>query len=124
VPIRYVNRSFQQETLTGFYRSAHVGLVTPLRDGMNLVAKEFVAAQAAEDPGVLVLSNLAGSARELPQAIIINPLDPDDIVESLEAALAMPLAERRERWSAMYEHLRRHDITAWRNAFLRALDEA
>ncbi|MFC4820740.1 alpha,alpha-trehalose-phosphate synthase (UDP-forming) [Dokdonella ginsengisoli] len=124
VPIRYVNRSFQQETLTGFYRSAHVGLVTPLRDGMNLVAKEFVAAQAAEDPGVLVLSNLAGSARELPQAIIINPLDPDDIVESLETALAMPLAERRERWSAMFEHLRRHDITAWRNAFLSALDEA
>lgn len=124
VPIRYVNRSFQQETLAGFYRSAHVGLVTPLRDGMNLVAKEFVAAQAADDPGVLVLSNLAGSARELPQAIIINPLDPDDIVESLETALAMPLSERRERWSAMYEHLRRHDITAWRNAFLQALDEA
>lgn len=124
VPIRYVNRSFQQETLAGFYRSAHVGLVTPLRDGMNLVAKEFVAAQAADDPGVLVLSTLAGSARELPQAILINPHDPDDIVEALEAALSMPLAERRERWSAMIEHLRRHDITAWRNAFLQALDES
>ncbi|MBO9664815.1 alpha,alpha-trehalose-phosphate synthase (UDP-forming) [Dokdonella sp.] len=124
VPIRYVNRSFQQETLAGFYRSAHVGLVTPLRDGMNLVAKEFVAAQAPDDPGVLVLSNLAGAARELHQAIIINPLDPDDIVESLETALAMPLDERRERWAAMIEHLRRHDITAWRNAFLHALGEA
>ncbi|HEY0180846.1 MAG TPA: alpha,alpha-trehalose-phosphate synthase (UDP-forming) [Dokdonella sp.] len=121
VPIRYVNRSFQHETLAGFYRTAHIGLVTPLRDGMNLVAKEFVAAQSAEDPGVLVLSSLAGAARELREAIVINPHDPDDIAESVQAALAMPLAERRERWAAMFDHLSRHDITAWRNAFLEAL---
>lgn len=123
VPIRYVNRSFNQATLAGFYRVADAGLVTPLRDGMNLVAKEFVAAQPAEDPGVLVLSTLAGAARELPQAVLINPHDPDDIVEALGTALAMPLGERRERWSAMMDHLRRNDITQWRNAFLGALDE-
>lgn len=124
VPIRYVNRSFNQATLAGFQRVADVGLVTPLRDGMNLVAKEFVAAQPPEDPGVLVLSTLAGAARELAQAVLINPHDPDDIVEALETALAMPLAERRERWEAMIGHLRRNDITAWRNRFLDALDEA
>jgi len=123
VPIRYVNRSFQQAKLVGFYRAAHIGLVTPLRDGMNLVAKEYVAAQPPEDPGVLVLSSFAGAAEELREAIIINPHDPDDIVESIETALAMPLAERRERWSAMFEHLRRHDLTAWRKSFLRALAE-
>ncbi|WP_300617254.1 alpha,alpha-trehalose-phosphate synthase (UDP-forming) [Dokdonella sp.] len=121
VPIRYVNRSFNQATLAGFYRAADVGLVTPLRDGMNLVAKEFVAAQPADDPGVLVLSSLAGAARELTQAVLINPHDPDDIVDALREALAMPLHERRERWSAMMDHLRRHDITYWRNTFLEAL---
>ena len=123
VPIRYVNRSFNQATLAGFYRVADIGLVTPLRDGMNLVAKEYVASQPADDPGVLILSRFAGAAEELTQAIIINPLDVDDIAESLEIALAMPLAERRERWRAMFDHLRRNDIDAWRNAFVRALIE-
>jgi len=121
VPIRYVNRSFQQATLAGFYRIADVGLVTPLRDGMNLVAKEYVAAQRPENPGVLVLSRFAGVADELPQAIIINPLDPLDTVESLYAALTMPLPERRERWQAMYEHLREYDVNRWRAAYVRAL---
>jgi len=121
VPIRYVNRSFQQATLAGFYRIADVGLVTPLRDGMNLVAKEYVAAQPPDDPGVLVLSRFAGAADELTQAIIINPLDPRDTVESLLAALTMPLSERRERWQAMYEHLREHDVHRWRAAYVGAL---
>jgi trehalose 6-phosphate synthase len=121
VPIRYVNRSFNQATLAGFYRIADIGLVTPLRDGMNLVAKEFVAAQPPDDPGVLVLSSFAGAAEELPQAIIINPQDVDDIAESIETALAMPLAQRQERWQAMFDHLRQHDIHAWRGMFLRAL---
>jgi trehalose 6-phosphate synthase len=121
VPIRYINRSFQQSTLTGFYRIADVGLVTPLRDGMNLVAKEYVAAQPAHDPGVLVLSRFAGAAEELPQAIVINPLDPLDTVESLLAALTMPLTERRTRWQEMYTHLREHDVHRWRTEYVQAL---
>jgi trehalose 6-phosphate synthase len=121
MPIRYVNRSFNQSTLAGFYRAANIAIVTPLRDGMNLVAKEYVAAQAPEDPGVLILSSFAGASDELTQAIIINPFDPDDIAESLETALTMPLAERRERWQAMFDHLVRNDIAAWRSAFLAAL---
>jgi trehalose 6-phosphate synthase len=121
VPIRYVNRSFSQATLAGFYRAAHIGLVTPLRDGMNLVAKEYVAAQPADDPGVLVLSSFAGAAEHLPEAIIINPLDPEDIVESFDRALAMPLAERRDRWNAMFDEVRRNGIAEWRCAFLARL---
>jgi trehalose 6-phosphate synthase len=121
VPIRYVNRSFNQSTLAGFYRAADIAVVTPLRDGMNLVAKEYVAAQDADDPGVLILSSFAGAADELTQAIIINPFDADDIADSLEQALLMPLAERRERWHAMFDHLVRNDIAAWRSAFLDAL---
>jgi trehalose 6-phosphate synthase len=121
VPVRYVNRSFQQSTLAGFYRIADVGLVTPLRDGMNLVAKEYIAAQRPDNPGVLVLSRFAGAADELPQAIIINPLDPLDTVESLFAALTMPLAERKQRWQAMYEHLREHNVNRWRANYLAAL---
>ena len=121
VPIRYVNRSFSPSTLAGFYRIADIGLVTPLRDGMNLVAKEYIAAQPADDPGVLVLSSFAGAAEHLPEAITLNPLDPEDIVESFDQALAMPLRERRERWRAMHEQVVRNDITAWRNAFLERL---
>jgi trehalose 6-phosphate synthase len=121
VPIRYVNRNFQQSTLAGFLRIAHIGLVTPLRDGMNLVAKEYVAAQPPEDPGVLVLSRFAGAAEELMQAIIINPLDPLDTVESLLAALTMPLPERRQRWEAMFEHLREHTVHRWRAEYVEAL---
>jgi trehalose 6-phosphate synthase len=121
MPIRYVNRSFSQATLAGFYRAADIAVVTPLRDGMNLVAKEYVAAQAADDPGVLILSSFAGAADELTQAIIINPFDADDIANSLEIALTMPLAERRERWQAMFDYLVRNDVAAWRAAFLHAL---
>jgi len=121
VPIRYVNRSFTQSTLAGFYRISQLGLVTPLRDGMNLVAKEFVAAQPADDPGVLVLSQFAGAAGELEQAILVNPYDPEGQVEGIEQALTMPLQERRERWAAMFERVSKHDIGAWRRAFLAAL---
>jgi len=121
MPIRYVNRSFNQSTLAGFYRIADIAVVTPLRDGMNLVAKEFVAAQDPENPGVLILSSFAGAADELAQAIIINPFDTDDIAESFETALTMPLAERRERWRAMFAHLMKNDVVAWRASFLDAL---
>ena len=121
MPIRYVNRSFNQATLSGFYRAADIAVVTPLRDGMNLVAKEFVAAQPEDDPGVLILSSFAGAADELRQAIIINPFDADDISDSLLTALTMPLSERRERWRAMFDYLMRHDVAGWRRAFLDAL---
>ena len=123
VPIRYLNRSFNQATLAGYYRLADIGLVTPLRDGMNLVAKEYVAAQAPADPGVLVLSCFAGAADELPEALLVNPLDVDDIADAIETALAMPLEERRERWQRMFATISRNDITHWRSTFVAALEQ-
>ncbi|MBF6025694.1 alpha,alpha-trehalose-phosphate synthase (UDP-forming) [Lysobacter niastensis] len=122
-PVRYVNRNYPHPLLTGYYRLARIGLVTPLRDGMNLVAKEFVAAQAQEDPGVLVLSTFAGAARELDSALLVNPYDLDGVADALSTALSMPLEERRERWEAMMALLRAHDITAWRRSYLAALRE-
>ena len=119
--MRYVNRSFRQETLFGFYRASRVALVTPLRDGMNLVAKEFVASQDPDDPGVLVLSRFAGAARELDTALIVNPFDVDQIADALDRALAMPVEERRARYETMMAQLNTHDVHAWREAFLDAL---
>ena len=123
-PVRYLNRGFKRQTLMGFLRLSDVGLVTPLRDGMNLVAKEFVAAQPPEDPGVLVLSRFAGAARELDGALIVNPYDIEGVGDTLARALSMALPERRERWEAMFERLSRHDLAAWRNAFMTNLDAA
>jgi trehalose 6-phosphate synthase len=123
-PMRYVNRNYPHPSLTGFYRLARVGLVTPLRDGMNLVAKEFVAAQDPEDPGVLVLSSFAGAARELDSALLVNPYDLDGVADAIAAAMRMRLPERRERWQAMMDTLRTHDITAWRRNYLAALEAA
>ena len=85
---------------------------------MNLVAKEYVAAQNPEDPGVLVLSQFAGAAQELDSALIVNPFDTDGVAEAIEQALSMPLEERKERWEAMMDQLRRQDITAWRESFV------
>lgn len=121
LPVRYLNRHFRQETLFGFYRASRVAMVTPLRDGMNLVAKEFVASQADEDPGVLVLSRFAGAAAELDTALIVNPFDIDQVADGLDRALAMPLEERRERHRAMMARLEVHDVHAWCGAFLDAL---
>jgi trehalose 6-phosphate synthase len=121
VPIRYLNRAFDRSTLMGFFRRATVGLVTPVRDGMNLVAKEFVASQDPEDPGVLVLSTMAGAAHELTDAILINPYDIDGVADSIHKALSMPLGERKERYQGMIEVLKRNDITAWRTRFVDAL---
>src|SRR5215203_3282047 len=100
-PIRYTNRPVNHAALSGLYRLARVGLVTPLRDGMNLVAKEYVAAQASADPGVLVLSRFAGAAYELETALLVNPYDSDATAAAIKRALEMPLDERKERWSAM-----------------------
>ena len=88
---------------------------------MNLVAKQYVAAQNPDDPGVLILSPFAGAAYELDTAVIANPYDPDAVAEALQTALGMPLRERRERWEAMMAVLRRNSITAWRESFLEAL---
>lgn len=121
VPIRYLNSNLRHGTLAGYYRMADVGLVTPLRDGMNLVAKEYVAAQERDDPGVLVLSRFAGAARELRQAIIINPYDPQEVADGIACALAMPLAERRQRWQALHTAICDNDIDHWRSRFLATL---
>ncbi len=121
-PIRYLNRSFSRNTLAGFYRVSEVGFITPLRDGMNLVAKEYVAAQNPEDPGVLVLSRTAGAARELDAALLVNPFDTDQLARALHTALRMPLAERRERWQTMMDVLTAQTITTWRESFLSALN--
>ncbi|HYD29821.1 MAG TPA: alpha,alpha-trehalose-phosphate synthase (UDP-forming) [Azospirillaceae bacterium] len=121
MPIRYLNKSFGRRTLAGFFRLARVGLVTPMRDGMNLVAKEYAACQNPDDPGVLVLSRFAGAAREMEAALIVNPYDVEGVAEALQQALTMPLAERLERHRILMAVLRRHDIAAWREAFIHAL---
>jgi trehalose 6-phosphate synthase len=120
-PLRYINKSFSHQILTGFFRAGRMALVTPLRDGMNLVAKEYVASQPADDPGVLVLSCFAGAARELGEAVIVNPFDIEGMAEAILQGLNMPLGERRERWTAMMKVIERNDITAWRESFVRAL---
>jgi trehalose 6-phosphate synthase len=123
-PIRYVNRSYSRAALAGLYRSAQVALVTPLRDGMNLVAKEYVAAQDPEDPGVLVLSQFAGAAQELDGALIVNPHEPEGMAESIKIALDMSLADRKERQHRMFEHLAANDIDRWAERFLAVLGES
>jgi trehalose 6-phosphate synthase len=123
MPIRYLNKGFAQSTLAGFYRTAQVGLVTPLNDGMNLVAKEYVAAQNPSDPGVLVLSEFAGAARELHTAVLVNPHDIDGMARKISLALSMPLEERRERWLAMIEKLRATSVQSWFSDFVRMLDD-
>jgi trehalose 6-phosphate synthase len=120
-PIRYVNRSYSRTALAGIYRAADVALVTPLRDGMNLVAKEFVAAQDPEDPGVLVLSQFAGAAAELDQALIVNPHETEGVAAALKRALDMPLEERRRRQSKMFAHLAKYDIERWAKSYLSTL---
>ncbi|HEX5314869.1 MAG TPA: trehalose-6-phosphate synthase, partial [Gammaproteobacteria bacterium] len=124
MPMRYLNRRMQRPTLLAFLSVARVGLVTPLRDGMNLVAKEFIAAQDPEEPGVLVLSEMAGAAAQLPAALLVNPYDVEGVGETIAEALAMPLAERRERWQSLFASVRRDDIRAWSERFLEALAEA
>ncbi|MFG1461621.1 alpha,alpha-trehalose-phosphate synthase (UDP-forming) [Xanthobacter sp. DSM 24535] len=123
-PLRYVNKTYSRSALAGFYRLADVALVTPLRDGMNLVAKEYVAAQDPADPGVLVLSQFAGAAAELSGgALMVNPHETEGMALALRRALDMPLEERRERHARMMAVLTRHDIDSWAQSFLEALNE-
>jgi trehalose 6-phosphate synthase len=120
-PIRYLNKGFSQLTLAGFYRVARVGLVTPLHDGMNLVAKEYVAAQYPFDPGVLVLSSFAGAAKELDAALMVNPHDIEGMARQIAAALAMGVEERRERWQSMVHKLKAASVQNWFADFLHTL---
>ena len=120
-PLHYLNKSHDRRTLMGLFRYAAVGFVTPLRDGMNLVAKEYVASQNPEDPGVLVLSRFAGAAKELTSALIVNPYDCIGMAEALDRALRMPLAERKDRYEHMMQAIRAADLDAWRDTFLRDL---
>jgi trehalose 6-phosphate synthase len=123
-PVRYVNRAMPRDTLAALYRGSHVGLVTPLRDGMNLVAKEYVAAQEDNDPGVLILSRFAGAAEDLEEALIVNPYDADEVAQALQLAIKMPIEEKRERFRALLKRVRQRDAKHWRDSFLRALRTA
>ncbi len=121
VPLKYINRGIDRKILMGLLRLADVGLVTPIRDGMNLVAKEFVASQDPHNPGMLVLSELAGAAQELQDAVLVNPYDIDNVADGIKRALTMPLDERKQRFDAMMAILRKNDIVAWRDRFVDAL---
>lgn len=121
VPIRYLNKGIERNQLMGFLRVAVSALVTPVRDGMNLVAKEFVAAQDPADPGIPVVSSLAGASRELTDAVVVNPYDKDNVADGIASVITMDIGERRERYQSMIEVLRKNDITAWRQRFVDAL---
>jgi trehalose 6-phosphate synthase len=121
MPIRYMHRNVARKRLPGLYRAARVALVTPLRDGMNLVAKEFIAAQDPADPGVLVLSRFAGAAEQLKNALPVNPYDIDGMAETIQQALQMPLEERQARHQKLLANIRQFDVHWWRKAFMAAL---
>jgi len=121
-PLRYINKAHSRTALAGLYRAARAALVTPLRDGMNLVAKEYVAAQDAADPGVLILSRFAGAARECVAALLVNPYDPEGVAIAINRALSMPLSERRQRHEQNYRVLVENDITHWAERFLVTLE--
>jgi trehalose 6-phosphate synthase len=122
-PIRYVNRAYSRSVLAGLYRSARVGLVTPLRDGMNLVSKEYVAAQDPDNPGMLILSRFAGAAAELSAALLVNPYDPETVATSIAHALSMPLEERQSRHQALFRVISDNDLKSWGDLFLSTLTQ-
>jgi trehalose 6-phosphate synthase len=122
MPLRYLNTAIARDTLAGFHRRARVGLVTPLRDGMNLVAKEYVAAQDPGDPGVLVLSKFAGAASAMKGAKLVNPFDPDEIADALNLALRMDVKERRARWRTMDAAVQGSTAEIWAKGFLERLE--
>jgi trehalose 6-phosphate synthase len=121
VPIRYVNQGYSREVLAGVYRAAQIGLVTPLRDGMNLVAKEYVAAQDPDDPGVLILSRFAGAAEQFGDALVINPLSAEEMSDAIAQALVMPREERVARGRKMMDSVEQQDVFWWRQRFVDAL---
>ncbi|MDB5715121.1 MAG: trehalose-6-phosphate synthase, partial [Sphingomonadales bacterium] len=121
VPIRYVNQGYRRDVLAGIYRAARIGLVTPLRDGMNLVAKEYVAAQDPADPGVLILSRFAGAAVQLKDAVLINPYSAEEMSDAIAQALQMEKDERIERWRSLMDSVEKEDVVWWRQTFVDAL---
>ena len=123
MPLRYIHRTVARKRVPGLCRAARVGLVTPLRDGMNLVAKEYVVAQDEADPGVLVLSRFAGAAEQLKEALLVNPYDTQSIADAMQTALRMPLAERQRRHQRLMARVLEHDVHWWRRSFLQALEE-
>jgi trehalose 6-phosphate synthase len=123
-PVRYIHRRVARETLAALYRGSQVGLVTPLRDGMNLVAKEYVAAQDEENPGVLILSRFAGAAEDLEEALIVNPYDADEVAQAMQTAIHMPLAERIWRHSALMTRIRERDACNWMKQFIGTLENS
>jgi len=122
-PIRFVTRTYSRDVLAGLFRISRVGIVTPLRDGMNLVAKEYVAAQDENDPGILVLSEFAGAAAELRTALLVNPNDPESVGSAIHQALTMPLEERKERHAHLLGAVRRTDISKWGERFISRLQD-
>lgn len=122
VPIRYVNQGYPRDQLAGIYRAAKIGLVTPLRDGMNLVAKEYVAAQDPADPGVLVLSRFAGAAEQMKDALLVNPYSAEEVSDAIMHALRMPRDERVQRWERLMAGVQEQDVTWWATEFLTALE--
>lgn len=124
MPVRYMHRTVARTRLPGLYRASRVALVTPLRDGMNLVAKEFIAAQDPQDPGVLVLSRFAGAAEQLTEALLVNPYDIEGTANAIHLALQMPVEERRTRYQALMESIRRYDVHWWCDTFLATLSKA
>jgi len=123
VPLRYVNSGYRQDELAGIYRAARAALITPLRDGMNLVAKEYVAAQDPADPGVLILSRFAGAAAQMKAALIVNPYDQDEMAEAIQRALTMDLTERMLRWRELKAGLDAENLDHWWQGFLDTLAE-
>jgi len=121
VPVRYLYRSYGKQQLAQLYRSAAVGYVTPLRDGMNLVAKEYVAAQDPEDPGVLLLSQFAGAAVEMQDAVLTNPYHIDGMARDLDRALRMQRDERKARHTKLLATVQRSNAVTWAESFLDAL---
>lgn len=124
MPVRYIHRTVARPRLAGLYRASRVALVTPLRDGMNLVAKEFIAAQDPEDPGVLVLSRFAGAAEQLAESLLVNPYDTEGTASAIQMALQMPLEERRTRHQTLLATCRQYDVHWWCDSFLGALRQA
>ncbi|WP_429336216.1 alpha,alpha-trehalose-phosphate synthase (UDP-forming) [Paraburkholderia sp. 35.1] len=124
MPVRYIHRNVARKRLPGLYRASRVALVTPLRDGMNLVAKEFIAAQDPGDPGVLVLSRFAGAAEQLKEALLVNPYDTHGTAQVIQRALTMSIEERISRHAALMGRIRQFDVHWWSSSFLRDLSAA
>ena len=124
MPVRYIRRSVARKRLPGLYAASRVALVTPLRDGMNLVAKEYVASQDPADPGVLVLSRFAGAAEQMTEALLVNPYDSDGMADAIQQALSMPLEERQARHRSLLDGVQTQDVHWWARSFLKTLQGA